>query len=84
MKPIDTALEQKLRAHPNAHVRVIVRTSKPPADCVAALPALNLRAVYTSTLINAITVEGTAQNALALNNADWVVRVEEDKPVHTM
>ncbi|MCA1553093.1 MAG: hypothetical protein LC737_01810 [Chloroflexi bacterium] len=82
MKQIDPKLEQRLCAHPQTRVRLIVRTNMPPADCAVMLADKGLRVVRTSSLINALTVEGTAKDALALCDEDWVVHVEEDKPVH--
>jgi len=82
MKQLDANLEQRLRAHPDARVRLIVRTNAAPADAKPLLEAKGLRVIRTSTLINAVTVEGTGSAALALCDEDWVARIEEDKPVH--
>lgn len=84
MQQIEAAFEQKLRNNPKAPVRVIVRTKGDPSPHTHALQSKGLHVVRTSALINAITVEGTGQQALALCDEDWVERIEEDKPVHTM
>ena len=84
MKQIDAAFEQRLRNNPNTQVRVIVRTKGNPSQFTQALESKGLHVVRTSTLINAATVEGTAKATLALCDEDWVERIEEDKPVHTM
>jgi|GraSoiStandDraft_15_1057317.scaffolds.fasta_scaffold237734_2 hypothetical protein len=81
MKQIDAALEQKLRAKPEARVRLIVRTARPPGEVTALLAEKGLRVLRTSALINAVTVEGSAQSALLLCDEDWVAHIEEDKPV---
>ena len=80
MKQIDAALESKLRANPDARVRLIVRTRGPVAS--GAFSEKGLRVIRTSSLINAATVEGTAAEALRLCDEDWVDHIEEDRPVH--
>jgi hypothetical protein len=84
VKPIDKELETILRTAPDAPVRTIVRTASYPGEYVPKLQALGLRVLHISSLINAITVEGPATAVLALGTEDWVVRLESDKPVHTM
>jgi len=84
MSRIESAFEKRLRSNPTAHVRVIVRTAQAPTQYVSALEAKGFKVIRTSTLINAVTVEGSAQLALTLSNEAWIVRVEEDKIVHTM
>ncbi|MBI1801150.1 MAG: hypothetical protein HY259_10625 [Chloroflexi bacterium] len=84
MNRMDPALEQRLKSNPGAQVRLIVLTAKPPEPYTAALQAKGFRVVRVSSLINAVTVEGSAHAALALGDEDWVTRIEEDKPVHTM
>ncbi len=84
MKALDAALEQKLRSNLDAKVRVIVRTNGDPNQYTQTLQSQGFHVVRTSSLINAVTVDGTAKLALALGGADWVARIEEDKPVHTM
>jgi hypothetical protein len=84
MSRIDAAFEKKLQSNPSASVRLIVRTAQAPAQYVSALEAQGFKVIRTSSLINAVTVEGKAQLALTLGNEDWVVRIEEDKIVHTM
>ncbi len=84
MSKMDATLEKKLRSDPSAKVRLIVRTVNRPEQSTAVLQAKGLQVVRTSTLINAITVEGSAKAALSLGDEDWVARIEEDKPVHTM
>jgi hypothetical protein len=84
MSRIDAAFEKKLQSNPSANVRVIVRTAQAPAQCVSALEAQGFKVIRVSSLINAVTVEGKAQMALRLDQEDWVVRIEEDKLVHTM
>jgi hypothetical protein len=51
---------------------------------VSALEAQGFKVIRVSSLINAVTVEGKAQMALRLDQEEWVVRIEEDKIVHTM
>jgi hypothetical protein len=84
MISIDKALEAKLTSAPDAQVRVIVRTVSNPSQYVSTLVASGLRVLHTSTLIDAITVEGPAKAVLALRTESWVVALEPDKPVHTM
>jgi hypothetical protein len=84
MSRIEAAFEKKLQSDLSAHVRVIVRTAQPPAQYVSTLEAKGFKVVRMSSLINAVTVEGSAQSALTLSNEAWIVRIEEDKIVHTM
>ena len=84
MAQIDATFEKKLQNNPTAKVRLIVRTTQPPAQCASLLEAQGFKIIRTSTLINALTVEGSAKSALSLRAAAWVARIEEDKPVHTM
>ncbi len=82
MKQFDAKLEQRLREHPSAHMRLIVRTNVAPAEAKTMLEAKGLRVIRSSSLINAVTVEGTGTAALSLCDEDWVAHVEEDKLVH--
>ncbi|MBI5877386.1 MAG: hypothetical protein HZB53_07030 [Chloroflexi bacterium] len=84
MTVIDASFARKLKADPRARHRAIVRTAPPAADHTPDCERLGLRVVRVSTLISAITIEGVAQVVLALEREAWVVRVEEDKAVHTM
>ncbi len=84
MDRIDAALEQKLRAEPDARVRLIVRTTAPAAESAERFAEYGLRVIRASSLINAVTVEGTAASALSLCDEDWVAYIEEDRSVHIM
>ncbi len=84
MKIIEASFEKKLRSKPDARLRAIVRTAPPAAAHRADCERLGLRVVRVSTLIDAVTVEGAGEVLLALEREAWVVRVEEDKAVHTM
>lgn len=84
MTAIDASFAKKLKAHPRARQRAIVRTAPPAAAHQSDCERLGLRVIRVSTLISAVTVEGAGELLLALEDETWVVRVEEDKAVHTM
>ncbi len=84
MEPLEPKFEKRLKADPRARLRAIVRTAPQPAAHTSELEKHGLRVVRVSSLINAVTVEGTATAVLSLANETWVVRIEEDKPVHTL
>jgi hypothetical protein len=84
MTAIDASFAKKLKANPRARQRAIVRTEPPAAEHRDDCERLGLRVIRVSTLINAVTVEGAGGVLLALEREEWVVRVEEDKAVHTM
>ena len=84
MTEIESTLKMKLLEDPTATVRAIIRTDGDPKARVGALQKKGFRIVHTSALINAITVEGTAQAVLGLQAEPWALKIEEDKVVHTM
>lgn len=84
MKALEPRFEKRLRQNPAARLRAIVRTGPQPAARTADMERRGLRVVRVSTLIDAVTVEGPATAVLSLARETWVVRIEEDKPVHTM
>ena len=84
MVSIAPELKTKLKSSPQALVDLIVRTKDAPDVHVADLKTRGLAVRRTFTLISAIAVQGPAATVLALENEAWVLRIEEDKTVHTM
>jgi len=84
MGALSNQLRSKLEHDPDAIVHLIVRVKDDPQQHVADLQAWGLDVQRTFTLIAALAVEGKARAAMGLAQQNWVLSVEEDKPVHTM
>jgi len=83
MASINEAYRQWLEAHPQNRVAVIIKTSTPPADHLAALEARNLTVTRTFRLVQAVAATGLAADVLALLAEAWVTSIEPDQPIHT-
>jgi hypothetical protein len=81
---IAARLARKWRAAPQAQVRAIVRTVADIDEAVAFLEQRKLKVIHRYRLLPALTVSGAAQDVLALADEDWITKIEEDMPVHTM
>lgn len=84
MGGISNQLRSKLEHDPDAIVHLIVRVKDDPQKHIADMQACGLNVQRTFSLIAAMAVEGKASAATSLLRQDWVLSVEEDKPVHTM
>jgi hypothetical protein len=71
------------RAEPERAFDGIVAVAADPADYVARLEGLNLTVRRRFNLTRTLAVSGPARAFLALNETDWVIRIEEDRPVRT-
>jgi len=71
------------RAEPDRPFDGIVTVAADPADCVARLERLDLTVRRTFHLTRTLAVSGPARAFLALIQTDWIVKIEEDRPVRT-
>ena len=81
MGKIDLGLLARLRDHPDAAVRLIIRVRGDLPKAAAQLSARGLTVSRTLQLINAVAISGHARDAVALASLSWVQKVEEDRPV---
>ena len=72
------------RAEPDRPFDGIVTVALDPAECVAHLGPLTLTVRRTFNLTRTLAVSGPARAFIALNDTDWVIRIEEDRPVRTV
>jgi len=84
MKKIDRVLHSKLAADPQQSVALIVRTEGDPTSHLPRLAELGLQAGHQFRLVPGVSVTGSAAAALLLLEEQWVLKVEEDRPVRTM
>ena len=84
MDKIDSALRQELAADPEQSVALIVRTDGDPTPNLSRLAELGLQVGHQFRLVPGVSVTGSAGAALLLLKEEWVVKIEEDRPVTTM
>ena len=84
MDKIANGLLQDLAADPEQLVALIVRTEGDPTPHRSRLAELGLQAGHQFRLIPGVSVTGPAAAALSLLDEEWVVKIEEDRPVTTM
>jgi hypothetical protein len=84
MAKIDSELYQKLAADPEQSVALIVRTEGEPTPNLPRLAELGLSVGHQFRLVPGVSVTGLAVAALSLIEEEWVLSVEEDRPVTTM
>jgi hypothetical protein len=71
------------RAEPERPFDGIVAVAADPADYVAHLEQLDLTVRRRFNLTRTLAVSGPGRAFLALVQTDWVIRIEEDRPVRT-
>jgi hypothetical protein len=84
MDKIDKALHQKLAADPEQSVALIVRTDGDPMPHLSRLAEFGLQVGHQFRLVPGVSVTGSAASALLLLHEEWVIKIEEDRPVTTM
>jgi hypothetical protein len=84
MVRIDKELHQKLAADPQLSVALIVRTDGDPGPHLSRLAKMGLQVGHQFRLVPGVSVTGRAGAALLLLEEEWVLKVEEDRPVTTM
>ena len=84
MDKIDGVLHQKLAADPEQSVALIVRTDGDPTPHRSRLAVLGLQVGHQFRLVPGVSVTGPAAAALSLLDEEWVIKIEEDRPVTTM
>jgi hypothetical protein len=77
-------LLRRMKADPDADVRLIVRVKGEPAPAAQHLAGGPLRVLRTFTLVPGLAVAGKARDGLRLLDEPWVDRVEEDREVRVM
>ena len=77
-------LLRRMKADPDADVRLIVRVKGDPAAAAEHLAGGPLRVLRTFTLISGLAVAGQARDGLRLLDEPWVERVEEDRVVRVL
>lgn len=81
MAKIKTDLLAKLHKNPGSSVRLIIRTRGDPDENIRRLQERGLQVARRLQLIRALAVQGKASAGLSLLEEDWVVEIEEDRPV---
>ncbi|GAB4536922.1 MAG: hypothetical protein Kow0063_23000 [Anaerolineae bacterium] len=84
MEKIDEELYQKLAADPEQSVALIVRTRGDPTPYLSRLAELGMQVGHQFRLVPGVSVTGQGASALLLLDEEWVVKIEEDRPVKTM
>jgi hypothetical protein len=84
MDKIDSALRQKLTSDPERSVALIVRTDSDPTPHLSRLAELGLNVGHQFRLVPGVSVTGPAGAAVSLLEEEWVIKIEEDRPVTTM
>ncbi len=84
MGKMDNALRRSLAADPNRPVALIVRTAGDPTPHLPRLAKLGLKVGNQFKLVPGVSVTGRAREALSLLDEDWIIKLEEDRPVKTM
>ncbi len=62
-------------------MRLIIRTRGDPDQNIRRLEARGLRVARRLQLVRSLAVRGKASAGLAILDEDWVVAIEEDRPV---
>ncbi len=78
---IDPALERKLREHPNAVVRLIVRVTGEATEARSRLRGLGAVVHRSFVLVPGFAVSCSSSTAIRLLREPWVVSIEEDRVV---
>jgi len=81
---LDRALLEALESNPGAEVHLIVRTRGKASHFASRLAEKGLTVRHIYEFINAAAVSGSAGAALKLPSEDWVLSIEEDKPVRAL
>ena len=81
---IDPRLEAALKGRPTAEFQLLIRVSQADDAAQRTLESLGLTVHRRLQLTPTFAVTGAGASALALLNYSWVLRIEEDLPVHTM
>jgi len=82
--PVPPSLEETLRENLEARVDLIVHTNGPAVARRQQAEMLGLKVRHVFHLTNCLAVTGPARAALALADADWVDRIEQDQEMRTM
>ncbi|MFQ5945769.1 MAG: hypothetical protein ACE5NC_05885 [Anaerolineae bacterium] len=81
MAKISASLMDQLQQDPGSSVRLIIRTRGDPDQNVRRLEERGLRVARRLQLVRSLAVRGKASAGLAILDEDWVVAIEEDRPV---
>ena len=77
-------LKAKLKSNPEVIVRLIIQVKGEASSRVRDLQTRGVIVRHVFSLTPSLAVEGPASTLLTLANENWVLSVEEDKPVHTL
>ena len=81
---LDPELRRRLREEPGAQVRLIVGVSGNLEDLAEELAQAGLVVHRRLSLLNAVAVGATGEQALALAQEPWVEWIEEDREVRAL
>jgi hypothetical protein len=84
MGKIDNTLRRNLAADPERSVALIIRTAGDPTPHLPRLAELGLQVSHQFRLVPGVSVAGRARAALSLLDEEWIIKIEEDRPVKTM
>jgi hypothetical protein len=83
-KHTDEPLLRRLHDNPDQHFDGIVTVDGDPAEYAAQVEALNLTVKQTFVLTRKLALSGAARAFITLNEKDWVLKLEEDRPIKAM
>lgn len=84
MPKADAHLIQRLQQSPDGDFHLILRVSGDVADVAERLRATPVEVRHALRLIGAVAVRAQGKEALRLLDEPWLVRMEEDRPVHAL
>ena len=81
MDKMSAALESRLASVPHQAMDLIVRTQGDPEPFTARLQELGFSVRHRFRLLPGLAITGPAGRVSTLLDEDWIVSVEEDRPV---
>ena len=81
MDKMSAGLRERLAGAPGQAVDLIVRTHGDPEPFTARLEELGFSIRHRFALLPGLAITGAAGHVSSLLDEDWIVSVEEDRPV---
>ncbi|MBI2845388.1 MAG: hypothetical protein HYX86_02455 [Chloroflexi bacterium] len=81
---IESWLLERLEQDPQAGVNLIVRTRGQPQDHLPFFSQKGIEVRHQIQLLKALAIHGPAGKCLSLLEEDWVLAIEEDRPVKAL
>lgn len=81
---IDSRLLERLKKDPQSTVNLIVRTRGQPEDYLSFFSGKGIEVRHQIQLLKALAIHGPAGQCLPLLEEDWVLAIEEDRPLKAL